>query len=223
MQASDLFTAIQQRDTARAIEIVRAAPQLSTVKNEQGLSALALAAYHQQTEVLEEMMKSGLRLNLFEAAIVGDRETIARTLDERERGLDEGSPLDQYADDGFTPLGLAAYFGHNELVRWMIEQGADVNKPARNAMQVAPIHSAVARQNIELCRLLLEHGADVNARQARGVTPLHSAAHNGNAALVELLLAHGADPSLPMDNGRRPADLAREAGKNELLPLLRRP
>lgn len=222
MQASDLFSAIRERNTDRAIAIVRAHPELSKATNEQGMSALMFAAYYQQTALIDEMKKAGLELNLFEAAIVGDREAVERNLGDRERSLDAASPLDQYAADGFTPLGLAAYFGQQELVAWMIEQGADVNKPARNAMQVAPLHSAVARQNVELCRLLLEHGADVNARQARGVTPLHSAAHSGNAALIELLLAHGADPSLAMDNGRRPADLAREAGKTEVLPLLRR-
>src|SRR5208282_2571993 len=49
-------------------------------------------------------------------------------------------------------------------------------------------YSAASARNLEAARLLLEHGAPVNARQQGGWVPIHAAAQNGDSALVELLL-----------------------------------
>ena len=61
-------------------------------------------------------------------------------------------------------------------------------------------------------RLLVEAGADVNARQHGGYTPLHSAAQRGAIDLIDLLLAAGADTDGAADDGRRPDRLRAGAG-----------
>jgi ankyrin repeat protein len=83
-------------------------------------------------------------------------------------------------------------------------------------MKVAPLHSAVSARHGEVVALLLERGADPNARQQEGWTALHGAAHNGDAETVEALLLHGADPALRHEGGKRAADLAGEAGHDAL-------
>ena len=60
--------------------------------------------------------------------------------------------------------------------------------------------------------MLLDAGADPNARQEGGFVPLHAAAHNGNERAGRSLLEHGADRSLATDDGRTAAGIAREAG-----------
>jgi ankyrin repeat/protein kinase domain-containing protein 1 len=69
-------------------------------------------------------------------------------------------------------------------------------------------------------RLLLEHGALVNARQHGGWTPIHAAAQNGDRAMVELLLRHHADRKPANDDGKTPAMIAREKGHEELARML---
>jgi hypothetical protein len=78
----------------------------------------------------------------------------------------------------------------DELVRWLAEQGADVN--ARDRCQRTPLHHQAATWcgNIEL---LLELGADIEALDYQNETPLHSAAGRFQAHAARTLLAHGAN------------------------------
>ena len=62
-------------------------------------------------------------------------------------------------------------------------------------MEVQPLHAATAARNAEAVTVLLEAGADPDARQHGGWTPLAAARHAGQDAIAEILLAHGADPS----------------------------
>ncbi|MFC3972618.1 ankyrin repeat domain-containing protein [Maribacter confluentis] len=52
--------------------------------------------------------------------------------------------------------------------------------PAKNPSKVNALHSAIAKENHELCKLLIEYGVDVNTVQMQNVTALHSAVHRGN-------------------------------------------
>src|SRR5690606_23986271 len=111
------------------------------------------------------------------------------------------------------------YFGHVQLVQWLLGQGAAVNHKSQNAMQVAPLHSAVSAQHVEIVRLLLAHGADANLPQEQGIRPIHQSAHNGDVATTRLLLEHGADPMLASDNGKTAVDWAKEDGYTEVVDL----
>ena len=72
-----------------------------------------------------------------------------------------------------------------------------------------------------LARLLLDHGADVQAHGGwKGWTPLHWAAYRGRDAVVELLLARGADPLAVDEEGRLPHDLALQHGHDKVAALL---
>lgn len=132
--------------------------------------------------------------------------------------------LAAFSPDGFTPLHLACFFGRAAAATWLVKEGGPVNEPARNEMKVHPLHSAAAgpepAARLALARILLEYGADPNARQQQGFTALHAAAQHGDEALAKLLLEHGADPSLTTDDGRTPADLARTAGTFSMMQFL---
>jgi ankyrin repeat protein len=88
-------------------------------------------------------------------------------------------------------------------------------------MAVQPLHSAAAARDAAIIALLLDHGADVNARQAGGWTPLHAAAMFGDRPLVELFLKHGAAATASNDQGKTALDLAVEKGHTDVAERLR--
>jgi ankyrin repeat protein len=181
-------------------------PSLAKKPTSRNVSPLMLSCYFKQPEVTEFLLKYVDEMNLFEAVATGKYDVVAKLLRKYP------DAVNYYAEDGFTPLGLACYFGQYEIARHLVIQDADVNMPSCNGFNVFPIHSAVAGDHTDIAELLIECGADVNVKQAAGVTPLHSAAHNGNIDMLILLLESGADTSIHMDGGKRASDLAREQG-----------
>jgi ankyrin repeat protein len=181
----------------------------------QGLSPAMHALYRGETGEAERLVPD--EPNVFEAAALGREERLGELL-ESNSGLARA-----FSGDGFTALHLAAFFGHPDAVRLLLDRGADPNAVATSEQigPVQPLHSAAANGGLECVRLLLERGADVNARQGGGFTALHAAAASGDAELARLLLASGADPAVRKDDGKTPAELAAEGGHEDALDLLR--
>jgi len=121
--------------------------------------------------------------------------------------------VNAHAPDGFTGLGLACFFRHIDTARLLLDHGADPSLASSNALHLAPLHSAVAADSLELVDLLLTRGAEPNPSEASGATPLHSAAGHGNGAVIERLLAAGADRTARTKDGKTPADTAKKYNK----------
>jgi uncharacterized protein len=153
------------------------------------MSDVLQAIYHGDRDEAERLA-AGRELNVFEASALGRTERVRELLDE------DPSLANAWAEDGFQPLGLASFFGHEEAARVLVERGAEVNSASRNPMKVMPLHSAAAAQDPDvrysIARLLLEAGADPNARQQDEYTPLMAADQHGDGRLRDLLVAHGA-------------------------------
>lgn len=213
---NELFEAIKGNDTPKAQELLSLDPALANARMEDGMSAVLLAAYYGRKELVALLVASGARLSLFEASAAGELTRVAEILDERP------DLVNAHAPDGFTPLGLASFFGHTEIVKLLMAQGARVNLASDNAQHVMPLHSAVAARHLAIAQALLEHGAEVNSKQQEGFTPLHEAAQNGQLEMVELLLQYGADVDLPKDDGRTALAIAEQFRRQEVADLLRR-
>ncbi|GGL86066.1 hypothetical protein GCM10010840_25020 [Deinococcus aerolatus] len=210
----DLFLAIRAGDGQAVRDLIRQDRTLLGAVSPMGVSPVLFAAYYHHPAMARVLVEEGAALDIFEAAAIGEAERVREVLDADAALLNAASP------DGFSPLGLAAFFGQEAVAALLLSRGADVNTVSRNAMRVGPLHSAVAGNHAGLVRTLMDAGADVNAAQQGGFTPLMGAAQNGNAELVRLLLSHGARPGDLTGEGRSAAELAQEEGHGEVLILL---
>ncbi|WP_291157397.1 ankyrin repeat domain-containing protein [Gemmatimonas sp. UBA7669] len=121
------------------------------------------------------------------------------------------------SSDGWTPLHLAAFFGHEEAVALLIDLGAPLDAHSTNATRNTPLHAALAGATKPgIVRRLVFAGADVAALGAHRVTPLHLAASRGDSALCDLLIARGAEVHAVMEDGTTPAMMATARGFAEL-------
>ena len=133
-----------------------------------------------------------------------------------------------------SPLKSAAWYGDLEMVRVLLSYKADVN--AGQGEGWAPIHSVSEgyqatgilniRQSLpDVARLLLEHGANVNARASDasytpGATPLHLAIFYNRVEVVRVLLEHGANVDAEDNRGETPFQIASAEGYDEIMKLL---
>ena len=122
--------------------------------------------------------------------------------------------------DGWSPLHLAAHYGHAAIVELLLHNNAPVDLRSINAMANTALHAALAGKRTQVAKILLDAGADANATQHGGWTPLHSAAASGDREAIDLLLARGAKAQMANDAGVTPAAFARERGKPEIADYL---
>ena len=212
----ELIEIIKTGDNSRLANKLNQDPSLADSKTEQGISLLQFAAYCRNSEAIQILREHKSQLDIFEAATLGEVEKVKQLLNEKP------VLLNGYSADGFTLLGLAAFFGHLDLAKELLEKDAEPNVAANNQFKVAPLHSACATSNLEIATLLIQNGADVNAKQIKNVTPLHSAAYNGQSDLVQLLADNGADINAKMDNGQTPLSMAEEAKFEETADLIKK-
>jgi len=178
------------------------------------LSAVMLSAYYKQPEIANTLLNVRGPADLFEAAALGRSDRVREVVSGDPGAVASRSP------DGFTSLHLAAYFGHADTVRFLLETGADIESVAENTSKVRPLHSGVAGGSFDVVEELLEAGAEHDVRQEGGFTPLMGAAVGGSAEMVRALLHAGADPNALTDEGQSALDLARAHEHAHLEELL---
>ena len=205
MKNAEVIEAIQKGDGARVAALLDEDRSLLGAKSG-SISAIMLAVYHGHPEIAQLFVKHGAKVSFPEACALGD-EGAMQILDR------DASVLNAYSEDGYPSLGLAVFFRHPELARKLIERGADVNAAAKNPQRVAPVHAAATVQDRATMRLLLERGADANAKQQMGFTPFHSAASHGDVETAKLLMDFGADPGARTEDGKNALDIAEKSGQ----------
>ncbi len=210
------FSLIEDGDFEAVKVILEGDPDLANAESMDGMSAVLAAVYHEHPGIAQLLVTAGARLNIFEASALGLLDIIREILGESPELVDDIAP------DGFQPLGMACYFGRADVAAYLLEQGAAVDSASHNPMKVMPLHSAVAARSLEITRLLIAHGAPVNAYQADNFTPLHAAAQNGDIEIVKLLIESGADPNLADTEGKTPLEFARTEHFHQVVDLLKR-
>lgn len=150
---------------------------------------------------------------IHDAAQQGDLEQVKKLLESDPASIE--APL----QDGKKPLHKAAYEGHVDVVRFLLEKGANVD--SRSNSGSSPLHGAAFHNRPEIARILVEAGADVNLANNYGYTPLLSAAVGGSHEVVQILLDAGADPNARTALGANAILSAAAGGCQETFDLLR--
>ncbi len=200
---TEILEAVKNGDIGKVKALLTAEPDLIHTKTENQVPLVLLATYQRSPRLLEALLaNTDYELDIFEATALGVNERVQELLNRQPDLLNAVSP------DGFSPLGLASFFGHSDTVKVLLEKGADVNQPSSNAWQVQPLHSAVAARSLEIVTYLLQNGAEINAPQQHGFTPLHTAAQHGDGDMIKLLLEHKADINATTSSGETAMDIA---------------
>ena len=138
---------------------------------------------------------------------------------ECERLVKSGYPVDATDNSGDTALNWAVYSRRIDVVRKLLDLGAEINhrsKPWRLTplmYTATPFRGHLVEgpqgERNEVARVLIERGADVNLAADDGSTALHFAATDRNARLARMLLGAGARRDAKTAQGYTPMDLAR--------------
>ena len=149
------------------------------------------------------MLRHGGRVPLSQHFFEGNIDVVAALLDAAPALFDE-----QCAAEGFT-LGLTA--GHEDMLRLMLARGLRVPP-------VVTICQTYLWRDLDLARLLLEHGMDANLPNWQSVRPLHHMASKGQVDAAHLFLEFGADPAAVDEEYRStPLGWAARAGQTEFV------
>ena len=125
-----------------------------------------------------------------------------------------------------TPLYRASYYGQVDVMRWLLDHGADAGAPTRS--RYTPLSGAACELHLEAVRVLLEHNPDINSQCDKGETPLYGVLTAPRASesegkivdIVRQLLKHGADPDIRKNDHSAPLHRASSRGLLEAAHLL---
>jgi ankyrin repeat protein len=150
-------------------------------------------------EVLEHLRARGAYVDLCTAASIGDLARVRALLDRDPSLANRVSEYITYYVGSGAPLKNAAARGHLEVVRLLLERGADPNLPEEG---IAPyghaLYSAVYHGHHEIARLLLEHGAYPSPPVESSADALSIALRNSDTKMVELLCSYGSARSVEL-------------------------
>jgi len=114
--------------------------------------------------------------------------------------LESGENPNQYSEDGFTPICLAAFWGKADIVKALLNFGADVNL-ANIGSGMTPLHAAAFQGHGKIAHLLLEAGSDMEVQDKYGNTPVYYA--SSDDAIWPLFASKGCSrkkANLPKNN-----------------------
>jgi ankyrin repeat protein len=193
-------------------------------RNLAGATALYVAAERGQTAVVQRLIDKGADADIkgrsgtspVAAASFAGRNQVVRML------LAHGADARAVDDTGKPPVVYAAASGSLDIVRQLLTQNIDVNARYANDLTLlmwaaGPDQSVAEPQALAVVSYLVDAGAHVDDRDARGRTALMTAAEGNHAEIAQWLLAHGADPSLRDKEGKRAADLTTSSALRETL------
>jgi uncharacterized protein len=225
--AGTLIDAAKANDSAGALALIKDKADVNAAESD-GTTPLHYAVYHDDVALVESLLKAGAKASvankfgstpLLEAAVRGNPVVI-------EKLVKAGADVNAGNGDGQTALLILSRTSNVETAKLLISRGANVNV-TEHWHEQTPLMWAAAESQPAMVKLLLDHGAKVDAhsqlnhwtrmvtaepraqmREVGGLTPMLYAARQGCLECVKLLLGAHADPNLPDPEGVTPLIMA---------------
>src|ERR1700730_12119631 len=215
----ELFDAIRTGHKHLVESILSEDRLLASAQNENGVSAVLMSVYLDRAEIREVLLRHGAELQVPDAAAIGHIPRLKELLEKNPASAKNISPdgfpavalacvfghlqaaqlLVLHGADiqaaatngsGYNALTGAVASGHTEIVKWLLENGADPNY--RYGAGYSPLLTAAANGHVGIVSMLLGNGADLSARTNDGKTALKFAEERGHADVAEFLRSRGA-------------------------------
>ena len=151
-------------------------------------------------------------MNLYDAVQNGNLERVTLLV---EQGVEKDQTFGDRKD---TALCVAADNGDIDIIRYLVEHGADVAKADKYGWY--PLINAAFHGHLDVVRYLLEQGADREKVNLWGCTPLHYTASQGHLEVAKLLMVYGADLNARDIRGQLPIDM-RQNNTEEIKQAIR--
>ena len=229
-----ILAACKRGDIDELEHLLKADPRLATASTMLGSQPIHAAYLGGHGAIVELLLSRGVQIEAFLASELGMLDRVKHAVDaDRQVAL-------AYSSVGSTALHRSCYWGQVDVVRLLLERGADPNAATRDQfLQIRPLGCAVATPDVpnpsdqeevvlQLVEMLIGRGANVNGRRRDGLTALHGAAYRGHLRVIGALLKNGADPTIQGYEGSGPHaaqtafDMAMAQGQLEAATLLQR-
>uniref|UniRef100_A0A1A8V4Z9 Ankyrin 3b n=1 Tax=Nothobranchius furzeri TaxID=105023 RepID=A0A1A8V4Z9_NOTFU len=132
--------------------------------------------------------------------------------------LKHGASIQAVTESGLTPIHVAAFMGHENIVHQLINHGASPN--TSNVRGETALHMAARAGQSDVVQYLVQNGARVDAKAKDDQTPLHISSRLGKHDIVQQLLANGACPDAMTNSGYTPLHLAAREGHRDIAAAL---
>ncbi|KAM3072635.1 hypothetical protein ACMFMF_006974 [Clarireedia jacksonii] len=172
----------------------------------------ALLAWRDAEIAETSMLQRDERADKFLKALIARKDLEFSSLQTEKN---DGSLAD---NDGDAPLIQASSNGNIEVVRSLLDKGADISVTNKDGW--TPLYIASSNGHLEVVKFLLEKDADLSIGDNIRCTPLIAASGYGHLEIVKLLLERGADLSIATNNGWTPLNAASSHGHLEIVKLL---
>ncbi|KAB0793721.1 hypothetical protein PPYR_13341 [Photinus pyralis] len=150
--------------------------------------------------------------------VISQGENLNSATDNRDVTLRRTVGIFTSHGDVNSPLHTAAWHGHQNAIKTLLEGGANVN--AKNKESETPLDIAAARDYAGIIKVLLSSGANPNEVNARGGTPLHVASWHGQINAINALLDAGSDITARNNHSQTPLDTATSRDHAKVVSLL---
>lgn len=178
----------------------------ANVKDEQGFSALGVAAFLGDFQVIKLLLENGAKVNLAEpkhgnTALMF---TAAKgNIDVMDALLAAGASVEKLNSYDVNAMDIALMNKQYDAAKYLIKKGADINAISGKQKETA-LHQAAYNDQSETVIFLLEQGADIEIKNKNLMQAFHHAMLHDNVEMVNAFVKHGVDVESQLENGITP-------------------
>jgi ankyrin repeat protein len=187
-----LIEAVYNNDIETASLLLHHGANVNQTLASKPSSPLHVAIYGDNVDMVKFLLSHHADLSIPTAALPLDAAIRSNHVDIVRLLLEAGADSNKGPSPTLPPLLLALFFCEKEsilpIATLLLEHKANPNLPTSNP----PLHKAITKKNLALCKLLIDHGADVNLKDRDDMSPLDVAEQKKVPEIIDLLKAHGA-------------------------------